>query len=206
MEIGLEKDFFPDVDRFRNFNSVRDYIKKVLVEMASTKSLFITEIKKNTPDGLMEIVLEVLCGMIRNDTLSLINEDDYPLEFVNYRVKLKSLNGENIIYKTGKAPWRMRNRAALYKDKFKEISVDKDGIVDVDIKTAIMILKQMGKEFKLAFNSHSQMRNWKVEELAPEGFDPSNKPKKTKVDELLDILGDDGIEKLLNQLKMKGKK
>ena len=85
-----------------------------------------------------------------------------------------------------------------------DVPFDADGKALVSIKTAMKILGQMGKGYKTAYNQHSQMRNWKVEELPPEGFSSPEIPQKSKTETLIDLLGgEENLDSLIEQISKK---
>lgn len=165
---------------FDDFNSAFNCVNKILCELARKNELWLTEIENQ--GDISCIARIVLCGYtIMEGKFVLI---PYPKELENYRVKIKSLNGEPIRYKIGISKYTDiidGQKVSLYKDDFEEITLDNEGCILVPIPEAIMILEQNGKHFRVSGNSHYRKKVWTCEEVHPLDY---------KNDRLLNLLID----------------
>lgn len=192
---------FPEVNRFPRWSDRRDYVQEVMVRLAKNNELYLTDLYNQSLE-LKDMSGMILLGQDINEKQ--VVSALIPDELLNYKVKLKLINGhEEILYKKGKRVYRTKVMAKnkkidVYEDIFETLYGNDEGILELNIRDAWLVLRQVGKLCRRAKTQKAQETLWKCEEVKP-----VPKPtEKSKLENLFEELGGQAqVVDLLERLK-----
>ncbi len=144
-------------------------VKAELTQLAENDELSITEIH-NLPDRIRDT-----CGMIilgqeweygSSPRKMVVNPDSIPEIIKNYKIRIKSVNGDTIKWKKGKELARNKMFKSGQVAIFEDVWVDSEMAEgDFSCADAWKILHQAGKYCRRASRQELRERYWKYEEI-----------------------------------------
>lgn len=158
----------------------RRVIEERLIELAHSSSISVTELI-NQPPNVAETVGNILLGQAYRDN-KMETGIRVPRELVNYRIKLRPINGHSTIrWKTGKTEGPPIYRGAFsvtqMVDTYDEVQPDASGVAELSLPEAWVAMRQAGKNCRPVRRTDMQSRMWRFEEVTDQPVGESRRKR-----------------------------
>lgn len=177
---------FPEFYRMNTDHARWDYCARELERMARDGTLYLTDVLLQ-PDRIRDTASDVIMGVM------LINRTQQPRRpsvfLESYKVRIRSLTGENIKWERGIVPGESIGKGATTGLGIEradapiavhraESEVEELESTDamLTLREAMFCLKQAGKYVRRAKSARLQATQWKYEEVRPEASTKADEP------------------------------